>query len=84
MREKLDCAGDALGACFGDVSIVVLVVVGGVANITSINCMGCPGESLVWYFVDEKFCIWGEHGGLLKSKAPLSWTAAESFWVDVR
>ena len=71
MRKKLDCAEDALGACFGDVAAVASVVVGGVANILVINCMGGPGESLVWCFVDEDFCTWGGMGFLLKSKAPL-------------
>ena len=68
-----------LGTCFRDVVSVAAVVVAGVSNIPSINCMRRPGESLVWGFVDEDFCTWGVYGGLLKSKALLSWASAECF-----
>ena len=47
-RKQFYCAGDALSACFRNVSVVASVVVGSVAYTPAINCMGGPGESFVW------------------------------------
>lgn len=81
-REELDSATNAFGMCLCDKNAIAAIVLWGMANIPSVNAVGCPRFALAGSLMEDDFCAEWRHGRSVKIKGAVEMCVGGEAWIE--